>query len=71
MPGGLLAILHGQNGEDVWDSYVENNVPSAWRVFWHYGPGERVITVVLIHPAPLMRDLGRSIMPTLGQRGQG
>jgi hypothetical protein len=26
MPGGLLAILHGQNGEDVWDSYVENNV---------------------------------------------
>lgn len=44
--------LHGQKGEEVWDSYVENNVPSAWRVFWHYGPGDRVITVLLITPHP-------------------
>lgn len=44
--------LHGHNGEEVWDSYVENNVPSAWRLFWHYGPGDRVITVLLITPHP-------------------
>jgi hypothetical protein len=44
--------LHGQDGEDVWDSYVENNTPSAWRIFWHYGPGASVITVVSITPHP-------------------
>jgi hypothetical protein len=39
----------------VWDSYVENNTPSAWRIFWHYGPdedGQRVITVLAISPHP-------------------
>lgn len=44
--------LSGANGEDVWDSYVENNTPSAWRIFWHYGPGPDVITVVSITPHP-------------------
>jgi hypothetical protein len=44
--------LHGQNGEDVWDSYVENNTPSAWRIFWHYGPGVSVITVISIAAHP-------------------
>ena len=39
----------------VWDSYVENNTPSAWRIFWHYGPDEddqSVITVLAITPHP-------------------
>lgn len=40
----------------VWDSYVENNTPSAWRIFWQYGPdepdGQRVITVLHIGPHP-------------------
>lgn len=44
--------LKGASGEEVWDSYVENNVPSAWRIFWHYGPGSNVITVVNITPHP-------------------
>lgn len=44
--------LHGSNGEDVWDSYVENKTPSAWRIFWHHGPEEGVITVVTISPHP-------------------
>lgn len=44
--------MAGTNGEEVWDSYVENNTPSAWRIFWHYGPGTRVITVVTITPHP-------------------
>lgn len=44
--------LHGINGEEVWDSYVENNSPAAWRVFWHYGPGSGMITVVTIGPHP-------------------
>jgi hypothetical protein len=44
--------LHGANGEDVWDSYVENNSPAAWRIFWHYGPDEDVITILVIGPHP-------------------
>lgn len=39
----------------VWDSYVENHTPSAWRIFWQYGPdenGHRVITVLYIGPHP-------------------
>lgn len=44
--------MAGTNGEEVWDSYVENNTPSAWRIFWHYGAGTGVITVVAITPHP-------------------
>lgn len=44
--------IHGPNGEEVWESYVENRTPSAWRIFWHYGPGAQVITVVSITPHP-------------------
>jgi len=39
----------------VWDSYVENNTPSAWRIFWRYGPDEPdqpVITSLAIGPHP-------------------
>jgi hypothetical protein len=40
----------------VWDSYVENKTPGAWRIFWRYGPdepdGQLVITVLYIGPHP-------------------
>ena len=43
----------------VCDSYVENKTPSAWRIFWTYGPNETVdgkeiavITVLAITPHP-------------------
>ena len=43
----------------VWDSYVENKTPNAWRIFWMYGPNETiegkeiaVITVLAITPHP-------------------
>jgi hypothetical protein len=39
----------------VWDSYIENRTPSAWRIFWCYGPDEpdqQVITVLAITPHP-------------------
>ncbi|HTV99639.1 MAG TPA: hypothetical protein VMF87_05015 [Streptosporangiaceae bacterium] len=40
----------------VWDSYVENKTPGAWRIFWRYGPdepdGQPVITVLYIGPHP-------------------
>lgn len=44
--------LRGANGEDVWDSYIENRTPSAWRLFWHCGPGADTITVVTLGPHP-------------------
>jgi len=46
------SALTGANGEKVWEVYVENNVPSAWRVFWQYGPGNGVITILGITPHP-------------------
>lgn len=44
--------LRGSDDEEVWDSYVENHTSSAWRIFWHYGPGAGVITVIAITPHP-------------------
>jgi hypothetical protein len=44
--------LRGEDGQDVWDSYVENNTPGAWRIFWHYGPDDHEITVLTIGPHP-------------------
>ena len=44
--------ISGANGEKVWEAYVENNTPSAYCVFWHYGPGRGVITIVDVTPHP-------------------
>lgn len=40
------------NGEEVWESYVENPTPGAWRIWWVYGPEADVITIVTIGPHP-------------------
>lgn len=39
-------------GQEIWESYVENQTPGAYRLFWHYGPDEGEITVVAITPHP-------------------
>ena len=44
--------LSGANDEDVWESYVENRTPGAWRIFWHHGPGDNQITIITIGPHP-------------------
>lgn len=44
----------------VWESYVQQNTPGAYRTFWHYGPDEisdkgvrtPIITVLDITPHP-------------------
>lgn len=38
--------------EKIWESYVEHRTPSAWRIWWFYGPGDDRITVVDIGPHP-------------------
>ncbi len=36
----------------VWEAYVQNNTPGAYRLFWCYGPGRDVITIIAITPHP-------------------
>jgi hypothetical protein len=37
----------------VWESYVQNDTPGAFRIFWHYTKGQRNhITLVALTPHP-------------------
>lgn len=44
--------MSGPNDEDVFEAYAENNSPGAYRIFWHYGPGKDLITIVAITAHP-------------------
>lgn len=44
--------LIGPNKEKIFESYAENNTPSAYRIFFFYGPVKRAITIVTILPHP-------------------
>lgn len=44
--------LTGPGGEDVWESYVENRTPGAWRIWWVYGPEPDTIRIVTPGPHP-------------------
>lgn len=38
---------------DMWECYVENHTPSAWRIFFYYPKGQKgVIAVTSIEPHP-------------------
>ena len=39
-------------GIKIWQSYLENNTPSAGRIFWTYGPDKNDITILAIEPHP-------------------
>ena len=41
-----------KNGEDVFQSYVENHTPTAYRIFWYYGPESGIITIIAVTPHP-------------------
>lgn len=54
-PGLITHKYHsilGENGEEIFEAYAENQTPSAHRIFWHYGPGKGVITIIAITPHP-------------------
>lgn len=42
----------GPGGVTLWESYVENRTPSAWRIWWIHGPGDGQLTIVTIGPHP-------------------
>lgn len=44
--------LTGKNGEKIFEAYAENNTPAAYRIFWHYGPNKKEITIIAITPHP-------------------
>ena len=44
--------IEGAHGEEVFEAYAENNRPGAFRIFWHYGPGKGIITVIDISDHP-------------------
>ena len=46
------STMQGENGEEIFEAYAENNTPGAYRIFWHYGPGKDVITIIAITPHP-------------------
>src|SRR5579871_3421425 len=44
--------IKGINNEEIFEAYAENNTPAAYRIFWHYGPGKKDITIVAITEHP-------------------
>lgn len=47
-----ISPLTQKFGIKIWQSYLENNVPSAGRIFWTYGPNQGEITILGIEPHP-------------------
>ncbi len=39
-------------GIKIYEAYAENNTPAAYRIFWHYGPLKKQITIIAITPHP-------------------
>lgn len=44
--------LEGPKGEEIFESYAEQNTPAAYCVFWYYGPDKSQITVISITAHP-------------------
>lgn len=38
--------------QKVFEAYVQNRTPGAYRLFWCYGPGKGEITIIAITPHP-------------------
>ena len=36
----------------VWEAYLQNNTPGAYRLFWCYGPEKGQIMIIAITPHP-------------------
>ena len=47
------SIEHPYNPrEKVFEAYAQNKTPSAYRIFWCYGPEKCQITIIAITPHP-------------------
>lgn len=62
-----ISDLSVRYGQKVFESYLENNTPSAGRLFWVCGPRRKYITVIGIepHPEDSVRDYRRILLSAL------
>ena len=44
--------LSREFGIKIFEAYAENRTPQAYRIFWHYGPDKKDITIIAITPHP-------------------
>lgn len=44
--------LRGPGGEKVFEAYVEQNTPAAYRIFFYYGKAQGEIVIFAITPHP-------------------
>ena|SRR3989338_9235197 len=44
--------LNGPDGEKVFEAYAEQDTPSAYRIFFCYGPSRGTIMILTIVPHP-------------------
>ena len=44
--------LKGPCGEKVFEAYAQQKTSGAYRIFWYYGPGKNIISIIAIlaHP---------------------
>jgi len=47
-----IASLSKRYGAKVWQSYIENQTPTAGRIYWCYGPNRGEITIIGLEPHP-------------------
>lgn len=50
--------LSNRHKMKIFQSYLENNTPSAGRIFWTYGPDKGDITILAVEPHPEDRKRG-------------
>ena len=48
----IIYSIKGPSGEKVFEAYAQQNTPSAYRIFFCYGPDKKEITIVAIIPHP-------------------
>jgi len=44
--------IKGPKGEKVFEAYVQQNTPRAYRILWFYGPKQNEISIIAIIPHP-------------------
>ncbi|MBI2340132.1 MAG: hypothetical protein HYU99_07205 [Deltaproteobacteria bacterium] len=44
--------IKGPRGEEVFETYAQNQTPGAYRIFWYYGPEKNRISITAIVPHP-------------------
>jgi hypothetical protein len=47
------SLIHPYDpNQSVFEAYAQNGTPSAYRVFWCYGPTKGAVTIIAIMPHP-------------------